>query len=65
MSSINPQAKNHALSQTTASREAWREEMLGQFLQKMRDQKLPEEPSNPSPPKGAYPFKGRYLDVYV
>jgi hypothetical protein len=43
---------------------AWREEMLGDLLKKMRDHQLPEEVAPPAP-QARYAPKGQYLDVYV
>jgi hypothetical protein len=51
--------------QSNTSRAAWREEMLGQFLEHMREHSLPEEVVNPMKTEGLVPFKGQYIDVYV
>jgi hypothetical protein len=48
------------------SREAWREEMLGQFLNQMKERKLPQETGPESrsllTPKIG---KGSYINIYV
>jgi hypothetical protein len=51
-------------ARTNPGQAAWREEMLGEFLQKMREHQLPEEVA-PPPPPSKYAVKGQYLDVYV
>ena len=58
----NPQAALPV--RATPNQAAWREEMLGEFLQKMRDNQLPEETAAPAP-QAKYVGKGQYLDVYV
>ncbi|MDR2301864.1 MAG: hypothetical protein LBF38_07490 [Deltaproteobacteria bacterium] len=57
-----PSPKTH---QSPTNRAAWREEMLGQFLEKMRETKADTEPGLPKSPKIKAHGKGQYLDVYV
>ena len=46
------------------ARAAWREEMLDQLLNQMRDRQLPEPPLAQMK-NGAIPGKGAYIDLYV
>jgi hypothetical protein len=48
-----------------AARDAWREEMLGDILNQMRDRKMPELPASPPIKEAAIPGKGSYIDIYV
>ncbi|MDR1085645.1 MAG: hypothetical protein LBP22_12525 [Deltaproteobacteria bacterium] len=49
----------------TPSRQAWREEMLGQFLNKIKDHSLPAEPAKEAAPVFPKPAKGNYINIYV
>jgi hypothetical protein len=64
MTQISPYAPSAPPAQTGPSRAAWREEMLGEFLQQMRERQLPEEAENP-PAAVKNAIKGQYLNVYV
>ena len=61
----NSPALSPKTTQTPASRSAWREEMLGQILERMREAKAEPRPAKPKSPKIAAQGKGQYLDVYV
>jgi hypothetical protein len=63
MTAIAPDPRTALPARTNPGRAAWREEMLGEFLQKMRDHKPQEEPIAPVAPLGAA-IKGQYVDVY-
>jgi hypothetical protein len=47
------------------NRAAWREEMLGQFLEQMREHSLPEEVTTARGKQVNAAFKGQYIDVYM
>ena len=59
---INGQAD---YGQANQARAAWREEMLDQILNNMRDRKLPEPPKEALAKPMAIPGKGSYVDLYV
>ncbi|MDR2368756.1 MAG: hypothetical protein LBF58_11755 [Deltaproteobacteria bacterium] len=67
MTTINSQnpALSPKTSQSPAKRAAWREEMLGQFLEKMRENQPEAEPKRPKSPRIKAQGKGQYLDLYV
>jgi hypothetical protein len=50
-------------AQSPAKRAAWRDEMLGQFLERMRERNPEPETTQARTPKAQ--GKGQYLDVYV
>ena len=48
------------------ARAAWREEMLGELLGRMREHKKPaQDHSEPRIPRPVNPQKGFYIDLYV
>lgn len=61
-SRINGQPEYHPAPETRA---AWREEMLDQLLNQMRDRRLPSDQAATSTKMAAIPGKGSYVDVYV
>ncbi|MDR1677678.1 MAG: hypothetical protein LBS44_04715 [Deltaproteobacteria bacterium] len=56
-------SQNPISSQPPANRAAWREEMLGQLLEQMRERR-PESEATLAPKIKAI-GKGQFLDVYV
>ena len=56
---------NPRANQTPANREAWRQEMLGQILDRMRERQPEAEAAQPTAPAIKAQGKGQYLDVYV
>ena len=68
MTSISNTAPTALPVKAQASRAAWREEMLGQLLNSMREHKQPEPLSSGDlPAEKPLPLSGRgyYVDVYV
>lgn len=60
--SINGQPQYHT---TPQSRVAWREEMLDDLLNQMRDRQLPADAPVALLKEAAIPGKGTYVDLYV
>ncbi len=58
---INGQADYRPVDQARAT---WREEMLGQLINQMRDRQLPDTPTAASKPP-VIPHKGSYVNIYV
>ncbi|MDR1044773.1 MAG: hypothetical protein LBP33_06600 [Candidatus Adiutrix sp.] len=58
---VNGQSDYRPVNQARA---AWREEMLDQLLNQMRDRQLPGAPG-PAASQAAVPGKGSYVNVYV
>lgn len=64
MTAVRTDQRPDAPVRPIQGRSAWREEMLGELLKKMRDHQTAEEAPPPArPAKGL--AKGRYVDVYV
>ena len=59
---VNGQSAYRPVDQTRA---AWREEMLDQLLNQMRDRQLPEAPAAAQISQAAIPGKGAYINIYV
>lgn len=67
MNTISTRANGQPQYQSiTQSRSAWREEMLDDLLNQMRDRQLPTDaPLAPSQDLTPLPRKGSYIDFYV
>jgi hypothetical protein len=67
MNAINGRINGQtAYNPANQSRAAWREEMLGQFLDQMRERQPALAPEPNEPPKTAPKIaKGNYINIYV